>query len=265
MDFLFLPTWHEFLPRAGGHIVSLFGAGGKTSLLLACAEVYRDEGVPVVLTTTTRTEPLAVAGLPVVEWRDLAAGTATDPTTADVFFLRDGVDPQGKWLGPDARDVDALGRLLPDRVVLAEVDGAAKHPVKLHRDDEPVWPRRTSLAVAVLGARALGRPVGEVLFRWDSLPASQLTELHDDDEWTWQHMFRLLTTPGGYLSRVPPGVPTLLAITQLASIDDTLGLFDFVARVMNEAALPLIVIGEARGGRTDLRTVYRDSEENGDG
>ena len=58
MDFQLLPDWHVFLPRAGGHVVSLMGSGGKTALMRAIAGQYVAESVAVLLTTTTRSEVL---------------------------------------------------------------------------------------------------------------------------------------------------------------------------------------------------------------
>ena len=40
----FVQPWYEYLPHGGGNVVSLFGAGGKTSLLGACARVYLQSG-----------------------------------------------------------------------------------------------------------------------------------------------------------------------------------------------------------------------------
>ena len=54
MNFSFVDPWHSFLPREGGHVVALSGSGGKTALQRTLGEFYRAEGVPVVLTCTTR-------------------------------------------------------------------------------------------------------------------------------------------------------------------------------------------------------------------
>ena len=59
MTFGFVDPWHQFLPREAGHVISLMGSGGKTSLLQVFADLYREIGLPVVLTTTTRSEPLS--------------------------------------------------------------------------------------------------------------------------------------------------------------------------------------------------------------
>ncbi len=253
MDFCFLDAWHDFLPREGGHVVAVCGGGGKTSLLAAAAAALRESGAPVAVTTTTRTEPLAWPGLRAVSWEDVAAGASRDEP---LLFVRGGEHPDGKWRGLEPAQADLLGGLLPRHVVLVEADGSAGLPVKLHRDDEPVWPARTSLAILVLGLSALGRPVGEVLHRHGRLPAPGLPR-DPAEAWSWDLMFRLLHGPGGYLSRVPAGVPVAVALTQLAACADSVGLFGFVGRVMEEAGVPLVVLAELAGERPQLRTTCR--------
>ena len=59
MRYSFLDPWHVFLPREAGHVVALCGSGGKTSLLAEIARLWPGEGLPVVATKPTRTQPLA--------------------------------------------------------------------------------------------------------------------------------------------------------------------------------------------------------------
>jgi len=253
MDFCFLDAWHDFLPRDGGHVVAVCGGGGKTSLLAAAAAALRAGGTPVAVTTTTRTEPLPWPGLRIAPWAEVAAGALRDEP---LLFVQGGEHPDGKWRGVTPAEADELGRLLPRHVVLVEADGSAGLPVKLHRDDEPVWPARTSLAIVVMGLSAVGRPIGEVLHRHGRLPAPEMPR-DPAEVWSWELMFRLLHGPGGYLARVPPGVPVALALTQLAACADAVGLFGFIGRVMDEAGVPLVVLGELAGGQPQLRTTCR--------
>ena len=58
MNYQFLDPWHQFLPRQPGHVQGCMGSGGKTSLLLALADLYRREGIGTLLCTTTASEPL---------------------------------------------------------------------------------------------------------------------------------------------------------------------------------------------------------------
>jgi probable selenium-dependent hydroxylase accessory protein YqeC len=264
MDYQFFEPWHLFLPREAGHVVALFGGGGKTSLLAAMAAVYREESCPVALTTTTRTEPLAWPDLVPLEWRDLIGGAARPPTAGEpLLFVRDGVHTDGKWRGLQAEAVDALEAQLPGRVILVEADGSAGMPVKLHAPGEPVWPRRTSLAVAVMGLSAIGRPPAEVLHRHGRQEIPWLSGADGATTWSWDHMFRLLAGAGGYLSRVPAGTPSLLILTQLGGLADSVGLFGFTGRVLSETDVPIVLFGELGGEAPSLRGTCRMTPEAG--
>jgi len=260
--FMFLENWHEILPRDGGHVVSVFGGGGKTSLLEAMCAVLVDEGVPVCVTTTTRTEPLDWPGLVVLEHGELRSG-AVAPAGAPVF-VRAGVDQgEGKWLGLEPDDVDALGGLLPGHVVLVEADGSAGLPVKLHAAHDPDLPARTSLAVPVVGLSALGESADHVLHRHGRISADRL-ELTEGEPLAWSHLLNLLAGPDGYLGRVAPGVPTMVALLQMDENDDAIGLFETVGGIMDDLDVPVVLMGDTSGPEPRLRTACRvDGDDDG--
>lgn len=261
VDYRFFEPWHLFLPREAGHVVSAFGGGGKTALLSAMAAVFRGEGVPAAVTTTTRSEPLDWPGLEPLELAELTRGPAHPAGDGRTIpFVRDGLHGDGKWRGLAPEAADGLEAQLPGRVLLVEADGSAGLPVKLHEDGEPVWPARTSLAVAVMGLAAVGRPAAEVLHRHGRRTAPW-GELAPGVTWDWELMFRLLAGPGGYLARVPEGVPPLLVLTQLAGLADSLGLFAFVGRVMAETAVPIVVFGELEADEPRLLAACRAEPE----
>jgi hypothetical protein len=83
---------------------------------------------------------------------------------------------------------------------------------------------------------------------------------------SWDHLFELLTGEGGYLARIPAGTPPVLVLTQMNELEDSLGLFGFLDRVMSEADVPIIVLGELQGEPPRFRTAYRTAgEEHDDG
>jgi probable selenium-dependent hydroxylase accessory protein YqeC len=258
VNFGFVDPWHLFLPREAGHVVSLMGSGGKTSLLVSLAEVCRTSELPVVLTTTTLSEP--VAGVEAVEVSSLENLETDD--LPEVFFLHGGMTADGKWAGLEPGAVDDLGGLFPDRIVLVEVDGAAKMPVKLHRSGEPVWPGRTSLAIIVMGTSAVGSPTEKVVHRFGRQEWLPLQDLEPWTVWEWDHALTLLLEPGGYLSRVPQGIPCVLALTGMSEQPDSIGLFDFVGRAMGEPRLPLIIFCDFGAAPPVFRTACR--RENGE-
>ena len=75
---------------------------------------------------------------------------------------------------------------------MAEVDGAAKRPVKCHRPGEPVWPQRTSLAFVVMGIGAVGGRIEAAVHRWAAVPFAPLTGLKDYALLEWSHLTDLL-------------------------------------------------------------------------
>ena len=257
MNFSFVDPWHLFLPREPGHVIGFSGSGGKTSLLLAVARLYGQERIPVILTTTTRTEPLA--GLPAADVSDEAAvaSLADEP----VFCLHTGTDQEGKWrgLGPDA--VDRLGESHPGRVVLVETDGAGKMPLKYYRPDEPVWPQRTSLAISVMGLSALEERAAEAVFRFGRQEFPALHEVTGETRWNWDHYHALLTGEGGYLDRVPADVPVVLALAGMATLADSIGLFGFMGQAMAHPRVRLALFCETEGEEPSFRTVCRTEEE----
>lgn len=253
MDFSFVDPWHLFLPREGGHVLGIMGSGGKTSLQLAFARIYQEENIRVILTTTTRTEPLTE--FPVIDLAELPASDSIKLPPA--FFLRDGVTAEGKWRGVEPEALDRLGLDFPERVVLAEVDGAAKMPLKLHRPGEPVWPGRTSLAVVVMGAGAVGGFVNKTVHRLGKVECSVLDDLAAGAILEWDHLLALLTGPSGYLAQLPADVPALLVLAGLGEVEDSIGLFDFVGKAMEEPQLPLTVLCETSGDEPSFRTGCR--------
>ncbi len=259
MNFQFVDPWHLFLPREGGHVVGISGSGGKTSLLLRIAEYYRATGQPILLTTTTRTEPLP--NVTALEWNDFAP----DAVLGSVPFLHDGVTGDGKWRGLEAAQVDQLSEQLPGHILLVEVDGAAKKPLKLYSAGEPVWPLRTSLALVVAGLQGMDSKTGEVVHRWGRFEFAPLADVGHDTLWNWEHLLTLLAGPGGYLDQVPAHVPAVLALAGMSQVVDTIGMFEFMGKIMSDERVPLASLCELAGPEPSLRTVCRREDSPGAG
>lgn len=253
MNFSFVDPWHRFLPREGGHVIAVCGSGGKTSLLRRLAAHFGDENLPVVLTTTTRTEALEEFPVADLDDEQALAGVADQPA----FFVRGGIDEAGKWRGVSAPDVDAMGGRWPDRIVLVEVDGSAKKPLKFYRPGEPVWPERTSLAIVVMGLQGLDEPAAETVHRFGRVEYAPLADLGPTTLWNWDHLLVLLSGDAGYLDQVPCGLPTVLALTGMGQAQDTIGLFDFMGRAMADERIPLAMLCELAGEEKSVRTVCR--------
>ena len=132
-------------------VISVVGAGGKTSLIFAWAHELAAAGKNVVITTTThmyRPDRMEEDGIRIV--------VSDDPERPD------------KVMAPPAEVLDGL-RETAD-VVLIEADGSRRMPLKWPAPWEPVVPDYTDFTVYVAGLSAIGKKTSEVVYRADELP-----------------------------------------------------------------------------------------------
>ncbi len=132
-------------------MVTLAGAGGKTTLMWHLAARLAGRGFRVAATTTTRVrageEP---AGTPVLAWQG-GLPTAIEPGT--VPLVTSGLLDGDKHLGLAPGEADRLATLVDHLIV--EADGARGRPFKIPRPGEPVLPASTTHLVVVVGQAAL--------------------------------------------------------------------------------------------------------------
>lgn len=197
MTTTFIETLIRKMHLDDSRIITLTGAGGKTTLLYALTG-YLSRTENTLLTTTTHImEPrdlpnailvtredaaalraaflssrLAALGIPVSgpsgaagpSETPAAAGAAGRPvpTTGDSLAAADG--PVLKWRAPSLSFLDEI-RDIPARIV-CEGDGSRRMPVKIPRPGEPVLYPGTDTVIGVIGLSCLGQPASECLFGW---------------------------------------------------------------------------------------------------
>ena len=148
-----------------GLSIAVIGAGGKTTTMRALARHFRDRRV--LFTTTTHILPLEPA-----ECRLFLPDPTPDRLLEELS--QPGVLCSGctaKLHKLSSLPVDLLRQAM-DRaeVTLYEADGAARLPLKLHREGEPVIVGQPDRCVIVAGLSAMGAPIREVVHRWQLDP-----------------------------------------------------------------------------------------------
>lgn len=150
----------EALGLAGrNQVISVAGAGGKTSTILRLEEEYKQQSQAVIVTTTThmkRPEETRVYDRNEEEvfWKELQKSQS-------VWAGRK--SSEGKFISPEA---SFFQRILESRFpVLIEADGAKRHPVKVPAQHEPVIPKETETVLYVFGMDAVGQRIGDVCHR----------------------------------------------------------------------------------------------------
>ena len=160
-------AWRSLkLPEKG--IISLVGAGGKTSLALSLLAEAQARQLPAVLTMTTKMHWKQLA-----QFRPIVSDSAAE--TAGRLALRQTLGQTAAWVsgwlgekavGVAPEEVDWLLEMLPEAVVLVEADGAKGCWLKAPACHEPVVPSGTAVTIGVLNTRALGKNLeGRFVYR----------------------------------------------------------------------------------------------------
>jgi len=191
-------------------LVSIVGAGGKTTLLGLLGNDLAATGGRVVLTTTTRmatnqiTEPVCWSDDPARVEEQIRAGVA--------LFVLGGAVP-GKVTGLVSESVDVLFAETSADFVIVEADGAGPWLIKAPDLHEPVIPKTSTSVVIVVGAGALGRPLGEVAHRIGV--AEALTGLGAHDPVTPESAAKILTHDRGGLKGIPSRARVVMAVSNV--------------------------------------------------
>jgi len=159
-------SFSEALGLQDGGVVSLVGAGGKTTLLFRLAGEMARRGESVLTTTTTKMmrpspeqcEAVLLSPSPqeiLREARWLLRGTRHIFAAAG-----EGKEP-GKLAGFGTEVVRTFEESGLFRWILVEADGAARRPLKAPAHHEPVIPEISRWVVGVVGLSALGQPLDE--------------------------------------------------------------------------------------------------------
>ncbi len=229
VDFLPSPGNGEFVARCVGadlpSVVSLVGAGGKTSTLFWLAQTLVASGQRVLVTTTTRMfPPEPKYGVTVVIEPDfpqrLAAlrGLPGAPGIVALFSHFDATE--GKLMGCEPDEVDVLKALAIADVILVEADGARHCSLKAPAAHEPCIPRGSNTVIALTGAAPLGCPANPAnIHRWPQFAA--ITGLCVGDRVNHDALGRLLTSPEGMFKSVPVGASLHWLVNAPGALDSS--------------------------------------------
>lgn len=192
-------------------VVSIVGAGGKSTLLLGLGAESVGAGRSVVITTTTKMAREQIPeGMPVVLADDEAL-----PGPGSAVFAVGHLDGD-KVLGVAPAVVDRWHEAGVDHI-LVEADGARQRYLKAPRPGEPVIASSTTLVVVVAGLAALGRPIAEVAHRPERV--AELVGCAVGDPVSPEMVATVVSHPDGGLKEAPADARVVVALTGRPSSD----------------------------------------------
>ena len=187
-------------------MISLVGAGGKTTLMFRLAAELAHIGKRVVTTTTTKIMEPSQEETPslFVDSEDEKIIAFVDKHLAEIRHITIASERLGskKLRGVSPELITALWHAGRMDYLIIEADGAAGRPVKAPREGEPVISQETTLVVALLGVDGMDMELGEEhVFRPEQV--SRLTGLPPGSSMTDEAMAVLLTHPDGIFRGAP--------------------------------------------------------------
>ena len=216
----------------GPRVVSLVGAGGKTTVVRRFREECLGAGISHVVTTTTHMQ-FEKAG-------DFLSEASLERVMEMVGRFRT------VWLGEPVSEgkmkgfpVDFLEQVYAKGLwLLVEADGAKRLPVKAPAEHEPVVVPFSTDVLAVYGLDAVGRPIGEACFRVDKVMA--LLGKTAVDRLTAVDIVRLAASAAGGRKQVTDGMRYGVILNK-ADTPERLFVAEEIARGLRAAGVETIL------------------------
>lgn len=144
-------------------LISVVGAGGKTSTMFRLAQELRAFGKKVLVTTTTNiafSETSLADRLVIDSSRDISSLSRVEPGTI-VCLGSSVVGDQEKLKGIERQFIGKIYREHLLDYIVVEADGSKRRPIKAPAHYEPVIPTETTRVIGVIGLDALGKAITE--------------------------------------------------------------------------------------------------------
>ena len=211
---------HSMRLKKGG-VISLVGAGGKTTLMFRLARELSRQGAAVLTTTTTKIYRPTRKQSPVVIVAESANTVLKQARTVLKHHRHISAGSrilhfQDKLKGFPPEVIDQLWQSGIFRWIIVEADGAAGRPLKAPAVHEPVIPKCAKWVLGIVGLEALGKPL---IARWVFRPqlVSQVTGLAEGSILNESAIAGLLMDQNGILKNAPTWATRMVFLNQADS------------------------------------------------
>ncbi|PVZ87981.1 putative selenium-dependent hydroxylase accessory protein YqeC [Serratia sp. S1B] len=197
-------------------LISLIGAGGKTSSLHWLARAFYQQGKRVLFTTTTKMYRPATTN-----YHHLLLGTpptvSREPAITAWFCQYQPQD--NKVTGPSAEWLDEIKQRELFDVILVEADGSKGLPLKAPARHEPCIPASSDCVIALTGGQVINQPANpQQIQRWEIFSA--LTGVGAGEQLDPPVFGRLIAHPEGMFKGAPSDARRIWLINQFYHYDN---------------------------------------------
>jgi len=234
-------------------VISIVGAGGKTTLMFALSRELSMHEKVVITTTTTKIFPPSSSNTryllisqeekEIVDFILKKAGALGHITIASKMLAG-----SGKLQGISPLLISRLITLSPVNYIIIEADGADRKPLKAPNPEfEPVIPQSSTLVIPVFGIDALGCELSEkYVFR--SEIASNLTGLSLGKPISAEAIVTLILHPSGITRGSPEQARIIPFINKTDLHADLSDARDIASKILkvNHPQVDRVVLGQAQ-------------------
>ncbi len=234
-----MPLLSDLVELPANPLITITGAGGKTTTMYTLAGELARQGKRVITTTTTQifypepgeTDILIIESDTgtLLKKIDNSWSRCRRITVAGTILRADklaGIQPEQPY--------ELLMKSGAD-VIIVEADGARHRMIKAPAEHEPVIPSQANVALLLMNAEAINKPLDESIAHRPELIAS-VTGTHLGDILSPAVIARLITSEQGALKHIPQTAPAYLLITHAslapkATVSELAGLVQASSRI----------------------------------
>jgi len=243
-----------------GEVISLVGAGGKTTLMAALAKELAQNGASVITTTTTKIFDWQAPGEELIMEADedrMLELTVQALQKHRHITLASGSLPQVKKLdGISLQIIARLAKLEQVDYIFVEADGAARKPLKAPNATEPVIPGNTSLVIAVVGIDALNKKLNrENVFRPEII--SKLTGLAMEEVVTADAIAALIVHDEGITKGSPKSARIIPLINKVDTQEDKASAEGLAQKILEagQSRIRRVVLGQLQSEQPVVKII----------
>jgi probable selenium-dependent hydroxylase accessory protein YqeC len=215
MERLISQSFREALCLGRRELVAIVGGGGKTTLMYSLVRELAKSSLKVAAATTTKVlAPLESEPVELLLLTKRANRLENKQVSKPPLFGGKLLE-NNKVEGISPSHCDELFKDEFDFFIV-EADGARNKPLKAPGEFEPVVPSATTLFIAVIGLKCLGKPLDEkTVFRPELV--AKITGLKKGELINEETILALLLSEDGFSKGAPPEAKKVLLLNQADS------------------------------------------------
>ncbi|HVB73774.1 MAG TPA: selenium cofactor biosynthesis protein YqeC [Ktedonobacteraceae bacterium] len=211
-----MPLLADLIDLPSQPLISMVGAGGKTTTMYTLARELAWQGKRVITTTTTQ---IFTPGADETEMLIVEAETSRllDRVMAawqpyQRITVASSVNERGKLFGIQPDIPSLLFAQGGADAVIIEADGARHRMIKAPADYEPVVPSATNVALLLMSAEAINQPLSEAIAHRPERIAA-VSGITMGEMLTPDVVARLMTSEQGALKGIPENAKAYVLVT----------------------------------------------------